>query len=78
MGRRWSGPPLILLHAGVCDRRSWQAAASALTPMGDVVAYDRRGFGETPSVPGIFRHPRRNLLRVLDEVTAKPAWLIGS
>jgi pimeloyl-ACP methyl ester carboxylesterase len=80
-GERWaggaSGPPLILLHAGVCDRRSWQAAAPALTAMGDVVAYDRRGFGETPSGTRDFRHVD-DLLRVLDEVTGEPAWLIGS
>jgi pimeloyl-ACP methyl ester carboxylesterase len=41
------GPGLVFLHAGVADLRMWagQMATSAKTHR--VVAYDRRGFGET-------------------------------
>lgn len=32
IGERWSGPGpvVVLLHAGVTDRRSWRAVAAAL------------------------------------------------
>jgi len=42
-----SGPPVIVLHAGVTDRRSWRAVVDALTPTHRVLAFDQRGFGET-------------------------------
>ena len=43
---------VMLLHAGVCDRRGWGELIDALTKAGHrVVAFDRRGFGETVYVP---------------------------
>jgi pimeloyl-ACP methyl ester carboxylesterase len=43
---------VVLLHAGVCDRRGWGELVDALTTAGHrVVAFDRRGFGETVYVP---------------------------
>lgn len=51
---RWpgEGPTVVLLHAGVADRRSWTAVADELAGDGlDLVAYDRRGFGESPAHP---------------------------
>jgi pimeloyl-ACP methyl ester carboxylesterase len=50
-GERWGDgePRALLLHAGVCDRRSWRQVAGHLAADGlPVAAYDRRGFGETP------------------------------
>ena len=44
------GTPVVLLHAGVCDRRMWadQMASLARLRRGfRAVAYDRRGHGET-------------------------------
>ncbi len=75
--RTGEGDPLVvLLHAGVADRRSWRATA-ALLP-GTVVAYDRRGFGETPLGDEPFRHVD-DLLAVLDAVApGRPARLVGS
>ena len=80
IGERWSGPGpvVVLLHAGVTDRRSGRAVAAALEGRAAVVAYDRRGFGETaPSDGEGFSHVE-DLLAVLDVVTDAPAWLIGS
>ena len=77
-GDRWSGqgPPIVLLHAGVCDRRSWREVGERLGR--DVVAYDRRGHGETPAAEAPFRHVD-DLLAVLDLVSPDaPAWLVGS
>lgn len=78
-GERWPGPgPVVgLLHAGVTDRRSWHAVAAALHGRAALVAYDRRGFGETPPSAEEFSHVD-DLLAVLDEVTDAPAWLVGS
>jgi pimeloyl-ACP methyl ester carboxylesterase len=78
---RWpgdpDGPPLVLLHAGVADRRSWFEAAPGLTGYGSVIAYDRRGFGESRPSAGEFRH-LDDLWYVLAATTERPAWLIGS
>jgi pimeloyl-ACP methyl ester carboxylesterase len=81
-GERWTGgapsPPIVLLHAGVADRRAWNDVAEALAARGgDVVAYDRRGFGETTGNSPDFRH-LDDLLVVLDETADGPAWLVGS
>ena len=80
-GDRWrgGGPVVVLLHAGVCDRRSWREVGARLGGAGhDVVAYDRRGFGEVPPAGAPFRHVD-DLLAVLDAVSPDaPAWLVGS
>jgi pimeloyl-ACP methyl ester carboxylesterase len=80
-GDRWSGrgPVIVLLHAGVCDRRSWREVAERLAAGGfDVVAYDRRGFGEVPPAGRPFTHVD-DLLAVLDAASPDaPAWLVGS
>ncbi len=44
---RIGGSPLVCLHAGVCDRRMWAQQVVALRAGRRVLAYDRRGFGET-------------------------------
>jgi len=79
-GEHWpgDGPTVVLLHAGVADRRSWGAVVEALAARGaNVVAYDRRGFGQTPAGAGTFRH-LDDLLTVLRATTNEPAWLVGS
>jgi pimeloyl-ACP methyl ester carboxylesterase len=81
VGDRWSGAgaTIVLLHAGVCDRRCWRDVGARLGAAGrDVVAYDRRGFGDVPPAGGPFRHVD-DLLAVLDAVSpTAPAWLVGS
>ena len=71
-------PPAVLLHAGVADRRSWRPAAGPLSRALRLVAYDRRGFGDTTYAAEPHRHAD-DLLCVLDAVAGdEPAWLIGS
>jgi len=76
-GERRSGPgtPLVLLHAGVADRRSWRETAMHLDA--PLIAYDRRGFGDTPPSPEPFTH-LADLLAVLDAAGAPQAWLVGN
>jgi pimeloyl-ACP methyl ester carboxylesterase len=80
-GDRWRGaaPTIALLHAGVCDRRCWREVGERLAGAGrDVVAYDRRGFGDVAPASAPFRHVD-DLLAVLDAVSrGAPAWLVGS
>jgi len=81
VGDRWNGAgaTIVLLHAGVCDRRCWREVGARLGASGrDVVAYDRRGFGDVSPPGGPFRHVD-DLLAVLDAVSPDaPAWLVGS
>lgn len=72
-----SGPAILLLHAGVTDRRSWAPLVDRLGDGWRSVAYDRRGFGETTYEPG----PHRELddaLAVLDAELATEAIVIGA
>ena len=41
-------PPLIALHPGVADSRSWSAMFDLLEGIPALVAYDRRGYGVSP------------------------------
>src|SRR5205807_3292925 len=78
-GDRWpgEGPTVVLLHAGIADRRSWQSTATLLAPR-HVVAYDQRGFGESSPATASFQHTD-DLRRVLDVVSPNaPVVLVGS
>jgi pimeloyl-ACP methyl ester carboxylesterase len=75
---RWGdgAPEYLLLHAGIADLRSWRDVAPRLG--GPAVAYDRRGFGDSPPGPDGFRH-LDDLLAVLDATAAaSPVWLVGN
>lgn len=71
------GPTVVLLHAGVTDRRSWRQVTTGLAGIATVVSYDRRGFGETRPSTTPFSHVE-DLLAVLDRVSDRPVWLAGS
>jgi len=69
---------VVLLHAGVCDRRSWGGLVDALTKAGHrAVAFDRRGFGDTVYVP----EPHSSVddtLAVLAAAGMGPAAVVGN
>jgi pimeloyl-ACP methyl ester carboxylesterase len=48
------GPPLLLLHGGVCDRRVWRGTVAALADEFTVIAWDAPGCGESSDAPGDF------------------------
>ncbi len=79
VGESWltDGPAMVLLHAGVADRRSWYALVPEVSEVASVVAYDRRGFGETLPGSEPFTH-LDDLLAVLDQLEIQSAWLVGS
>lgn len=78
-GERWPGntPLVVLLHEGVSDRRGWHEMAQRLAPRVKVVAYDRRGYGES-AVSTVPFTDVEDLLAVLDQEQAGRAWLAGA
>jgi pimeloyl-ACP methyl ester carboxylesterase len=78
-GERWPGNAqlVLLLHEGVADRRGWHQVAQRLAPQVTVVAYDRRGYGESPVSTAPFTHVD-DLLVILAQENAERAWLVGA
>lgn len=69
---------VVLLHAGVCDRRMWDDLVPVLRDAGHpVIAPDLRGFGSRPVGPGPFSHAR-DVLALLDGLGADRASLVGA
>jgi pimeloyl-ACP methyl ester carboxylesterase len=78
--RRGAGRPVVFFHAGVADRRSWDAVMEQLGPDDlDLVAPDRRGHGATPAAddPSAFTHVD-DLVAVLDDLEIDRAVLVGN
>jgi pimeloyl-ACP methyl ester carboxylesterase len=72
------GMPVVFLHAGVADRRLWANQMEALAAEGyHVIAYDRRGHGETTSPDEPFNH-LVDLEAVLDQLGIHAAVFVGS
>lgn len=73
-----SGPTVVLLHAGVCDRRMWDAQTRDLVSAGHrVVRPDLRGFGRTPAAEAPYNEAD-DVLAVLDEAGVGRACVVGS
>ena len=71
------GPPVLLLHAGVTDRRSWRPLIEHLGTGFRTIAYDRRGFGETTYEAEPYRE-MDDALAVLDAEDVESAVVIGA
>jgi 3-oxoadipate enol-lactonase len=70
------GPPVILVHAGIGDRRIWDPVIPRLASSYQVTRYDIRGFGNSPA-PDIAFSPVDDLAAVADSVSAGPVAIIG-
>ena len=73
-----SGQPVVFLHAAVADRRMWHHQLAALASRYHVIAFDRRGFGETPAVDEAYSQTT-DLFAVLDHLVerGRPVVLVG-
>ena len=72
------GPTLVLLHAGVCDRRMWDAQRPALTAAGyRLVCCDLRGFGDTPA-PDRPHNDAEDVRDLLDTLGVRQVGLVGA
>lgn len=71
-----AGFPLVLIHAGIADRRMWDAQMPVFAQTHWMLRYDMRGYGQTPMPPGPFAH-RRDLIGLLEALGIKRAVLLG-
>ncbi len=71
-----NGDPVLLIHAGVTDRRSWRSLTERLAPDHRVVAYDQRGYGETTYTPEPWS-PVADAVAVLDAAGIDRAAVVG-
>jgi pimeloyl-ACP methyl ester carboxylesterase len=71
-----SGPAVVFLHAGVADRRMWRTEMDRLSTDHRVIAYDRRGFGDSSANAQAFSHVD-DLRAVLDHFGCGKAVLVG-
>jgi 3-oxoadipate enol-lactonase len=72
-----AGPAVVLLHAGVADRRMWDAVTPALAHSFRVIRPDLRGFGQTPQPPGPYADAD-DVDALLEELGVTDAAVVGS
>jgi pimeloyl-ACP methyl ester carboxylesterase len=76
-----AGPPVVLVHAGIADRRMWAGLTPTLTAAGHrVIAYDLRGYGESTLSPEPPPEPFANhddLAALLGALGVERATLVG-
>lgn len=71
------GQDVVLLHAGIADRRMWRPQVPLFARKFRVTTYDLRGFGQSPMVAGPYAH-YRDLHALLDRVGVERAALVGA
>lgn len=70
------GPPLLLLHAGICDSRMWDDQIREFAPTRRAIAPDLRGYGQSRMVAGGFSH-RQDIRGLMDLLGVARAVLVG-
>jgi pimeloyl-ACP methyl ester carboxylesterase len=71
------GDCLVLVHAGIADRRMWDDQFPVFARHFRVLRYDMRGFGNSAMAPGSFSH-RRDLHRLLRFLGIEKAGFLGA
>jgi 3-oxoadipate enol-lactonase len=69
--------PVVLVHAGICDRRMWNPQIPALSAGRRVVRLDLRGFGASDRRPSAGLSHHAELAALLDELALERANLVG-
>jgi len=72
------GCDVLLLHAGVTDRRGWNSVVEVLSGAHRCITFDARGYGETTYVPEDGWSPVADAIAVLDSVGADRVAVVGS
>lgn len=70
------GPPVVLVHEGICDCRMWDPQWTSLAGEFRLVRLDLRGFGRSPLPPEPFSNAR-DVLAVMDALEVERAALVG-
>jgi pimeloyl-ACP methyl ester carboxylesterase len=79
---RGAGPAVLLVHGMADDRRGWDPVANALAPRARVVAYDRRGYGQSGE-PEVYERTSvaeqaEDAAAIVDGLSAAPAVVAGA
>lgn len=69
--------PLVLIHAGLADRRMWDPIWQGLTAQHDVIRLDLRGYGESSVRPEGSWSQRAEVRATMSELSIDRAHLIG-
>ena len=72
-----TGPPLVLVHAGITDRRMWDDVWDDLAADHTVIRYDTRGYGDTRILDTTPYSNRADLIAILDELGIERAAVCG-
>lgn len=72
------GTNILLLHAGVTDKRSWAPLVEHLGARVRCIRYDRRGYGASESEAEEGWSPLADAVAVLDAAAVETAIVIGS
>ncbi|MGD0703610.1 MAG: alpha/beta hydrolase [Trebonia sp.] len=70
--------PVVLIHAGVADRRMWDPIWPPLTRERDVVRLDLRGFGDSAGRPNGPVSPAEDVLGALADLGVDRCHLVGA
>lgn len=70
--------PILLIHAGVADRRMWDPVYDELARQRDVVRVDLRGFGESTDRPEGELAPHRDVLDLLARQGIERVHVVGA
>ena len=70
--------PLVLIHAGIADRRMWEPQWAALTLERDLIRLDLRGYGESTDRPDGDLAPVDDVIETLTELEIERVHLIGA
>ena len=72
------GPPILLVHSAVVNRRSWNGVVPVLVAAGyRVIRYDMRGFGES-TTDDVEYQPHADVVAVLDHFGVDRAAIGGN
>src|ERR1700722_893960 len=75
--REGSGPPLLLVHGGVCDHLAWRFVGPFLARKFTVYTCDRRGRGESGDTPPYAVERELDDIDALLQMIRDPAHLLG-
>ena len=70
------GPPVVLLHGGLVDRRMWDDQFEALAQRFRVIRYDLRGYGLSKGPPTAYRETD-DLRELLNHLGISRAHIVG-
>jgi 3-oxoadipate enol-lactonase len=70
------GPPVLLIHEGICDSRMWEPQWESFTRFHRTARCDLRGFGQT-TLPSEPYSNARDVVELLDHLDFGAAALVG-